>query len=104
MGLTQGALESECIETFKECVILSIHIKMFKAFIDSTVRYGKHEDFLLSFLLSDRQKETKLRERMIKKFAEPDKVDYYGTKEVFKDSEDYFPYVYVPFYLELPSK
>ena len=52
----------------------------------------------------DRLNEVKLRERMIKKFAEADKLDYYGTKEEVKDNEDYFPYVYVPFYLELPSK
>ena len=57
----------------------------------------------VSFLLHERGREQKLRERMIKKFAESDKIDYYGTKEVFKDSEDYYPYVYVPFYLEIPK-
>ena len=59
---------------------------------------------IISFLLFDKNNEVKLRERMIKKFAEADKLDYYGTKEEVKDNEDYFPYVYVPFYLELPNK
>lgn len=99
--VTTNSLETECQETFKECVILSIHIKMFRTFIDSTVRFGKPDQFFISFLLSDKTKNQKLRERLIKKFAEVDKLDYYGTKEQFKDSEDYFPYVFVPFYLEL---
>lgn len=59
---------------------------------------------MTSFLLFDKVNEVKLRQRLIKKFGEPDKLDYYGTKEEVKDNEDYFPYVFVPFYLELPAK
>lgn len=54
-------------------------------------------------MLFDKSREAKLRERMIRKFAEIDKIDYYGTKEMFKDSEDYFPFVYVPFLLQIPK-
>lgn len=96
-------LVDECVESFKECVMLTIHIKMFITFIDSSIRFGKPDQFYIAFLLSSKANETKLRERLIKKFAEADKLEYYGVKEEFKDSEDFFPYVFVPFYLELPK-
>lgn len=47
MNLTSQALEGECIETFKEAVVLCFHIKMFKAFIDLSVRFGKSTQFYL---------------------------------------------------------
>lgn len=40
-------METECIETFKETVVLCFHIKMFKAFIDLCIRFGKSGEFFI---------------------------------------------------------
>jgi len=47
LKVTSNSLESECIETFKETVVLCFHIKMFKTFIDLSVRFGKSDDVFI---------------------------------------------------------
>ena len=42
----------------------------------------------------DRAKEARLVQNLIKTFAEPDKLDFYGTKEQLNDVEDFYPFVY----------
>ena len=47
MEITTKALAQECLETFKECVILTVHVKMFKTLIDCNVRFGKTGNYFI---------------------------------------------------------
>jgi len=87
-------LVSTCIESFKEGLVALIHIKMYVVVIDSSLRFGSFNNFKISMVFFDRAKEARLVQNLIKTFAEPDKLDFYGTKEQLNDVEDFYPFVY----------
>ena len=87
-------LVSTCIESFKEGLVALIHIKMYIVVIDSSLRFGSFNKFKIAMVFFDRSKESRLIQNLIKTFAEPDKIDFYGTKEQLNDVEDFFPFVY----------
>jgi len=94
-------LVSTCIESFKEALVALIHIKVYIVVIDCNLRFGSFNNFKLSMLFLERSREPRLIQSMIKAFAEPDKLDFYGTKEQLNDTEDFFPFVYTNMAVDL---
>lgn len=87
-------LASTCVESFKESLVALIHIKMYVIVIDCSLRFGQFGNFKIVLVFFDKGKEGRLLQSMVKAFAEPDKTDFYGTKEQLNDTEDFFPFVY----------
>jgi len=87
-------LISTCIEAFKESLVALIHIKVYVVVIDSSLRFGSFTNFKIALIFFDKGKEGRLVQSLVKAFAEPDKLDFYGTKEQLNDTEDFFPFVY----------
>lgn len=87
-------LVSTCIESFKEGLVALIHIKFYVIVIDSSLRFGSFNNFKIAMIFLDKNKEARVVQTLIKAFAEPDKLDFYGTKEQLNDVEDFFPFVY----------
>ena len=87
-------LSSTCIESFREILVMLIHVKIYTVVIDSNLRFGSFKNFKVASLYFDRKKEGRLLQNLIKIFAEPDKIDFYGTKDQLNDVEDFFPFVY----------
>lgn len=94
-------LESTCIESFREALVMLIHVKVYIVVIDSNLRFGAFKNFKVAGLYFDKTKEQRLLQSLIKVFAESDKIDFYGTKDQLNDVEDFFPFVYAKLPIEL---
>ena len=90
-------LASTCIESFKEGLVALIHIKIYVVIIDCSLRFGSFINFKIALIFYDKNKEARLVQNLITAFAEPDKLDFYGTKEQLNDTEDFYPFVYTSF-------
>lgn len=93
----KNQLKNSALETFKEIIIMLIHIKMYKVIIDSNLRFGGSQSFSINVLMFDKGKEQRIIQELIKSFAEQEKIAFYGTKEQLNDVEDFFPFVYNAF-------
>lgn len=90
-----------CVESFKEGFIVLTHIKVYRVIIDASLRFGAFANFSVLLLLFDKGRDQKVVQTLIKAFAEKDKLDFYGTKEQLNDTEDFFPFVYTTFQLNI---
>lgn len=97
----RNQLKNAALETFKEVIVMLVHIKVFKAVIDSNLRFGGPDHFAILTLIFDRAREGRILQELIKTFAEKEKLGFYGTKEQLNDTEDFFPFVYSTFNFSL---
>jgi len=93
----RNQLKNSVLETFKELVVMLLHVKMYKMVIDSNLRFGSPQNFNMEVLVFDKGKEQRIIQELIKAFAEKEKLEFYGTKEQLNDVEDFFPFVYATF-------
>lgn len=91
-----GKLEKRCYFSFSELYISSIHLKIMRTYIDGVLRFGIPPKFLLTVVNSKSGYEKKVLKQLTDEFADSKMRDMYGTKEEIGDSEDFFPFVYVP--------
>lgn len=96
-------LVSGCIECFKEVFVALTHLKFIKVVIDSTLRFGavSSSNYTVVLLVFEKGKDSKVQAQLIKAFAEKDKIDFYGTKEQLNDTEDFFPFVYTTYQINI---
>ena len=93
-------LRKTCVESFKDIYSTYIHIKFLKVVIDSQMRFGSAEDFLLLMIKVVKGKEKRVHKGIIEVFADKTKrgtrpsPDFYGTKEELNEAEDFFPYAF----------
>ncbi len=94
-------LRKTCIESFKDIYSTYAHIKFLKVVIDSQMRFGSADDFVVLTVKLSKGKEKRIHEGLIGVFADKSKKgsniltkDFYGTKEQLNDSEDFFPYAF----------
>ena len=87
-------LDSSCIESYKEMMVMIIHIKIFLIIIDSSLRFGSLKQFQIILVYFDSGKKSRLIQKMIQAYAEKDKQEFYGTKDQLNDVEDFFPFVW----------
>lgn len=97
----KNQLKNQALETFKELFVMLVHIKIHKVVIDSNLRFGGPEGFLINLLVYDKGKDQRIIQDLIKTFAEKEKIEFYGTKEQLNDTEDFFPFVYSAFVFNL---
>ena len=90
-----------CVESFKESFIVLAHIKMYRIIIDGSLRFGSFSNFSVLLLLFEKNRDAKIIQSLIKAFAEQDKLEFYGTKEQLNDVEDFFPFVYTTFQMNI---
>lgn len=93
----RSQLKNSALETFKEVIVMLVHVKVFKAVIDSNLRFGGPSHFSALLLVFDKSREQRIVQELIKAFAEKEKLGFYGTKEQLNDTEDFFPFVYAGF-------
>ena len=93
----RNQLKNSVLETFKELIVMLLHVKMYKMVIDSNLRFGSPQNFNMEVLVFDKGKEQRIIQELIKSFAEKEKLEFYGTKEQLNDIEDFFPFVYTTF-------
>jgi V-type H+-transporting ATPase subunit C len=94
-------LNSACIEGFKEVMVMVIHLKVYLVIIDSSLRFGSMNNFIVALLFFDKSKQARVVNKLIQIYAEKDKLEFYGTKEQLNDVEDFFPYVWTVFTIYL---
>ncbi len=97
----RNQLKNSALETFKEVIVMLVHIKVFKTVIDSNLRFGGADNFAVLVLVFDRSREQRVIQELIKTFAEKERLGFYGTKEQLNDTEDFFPFVYASFNFNL---
>lgn len=91
-----GKLQKRCYYSFSELYISSIHLKIMRAYIDGVLRFGIPPKFLLTIVKAKLGYEKKVLKQLTDQFADSKMRDMYGTKEEIGDTEDFFPFVYVP--------
>lgn len=89
-------LEKRCYFSYSELYISSIHLKVMRSYIDGVLRFGIPPRFLLTVIHCKHGNEKKLLKNLTDLFADPKMKGMYGTKEEIGDTEDFFPFVYVP--------
>lgn len=87
-------LRKTCLESFKDIFSTYAHLKFLKVVIDSQMRFGSPEDYVVLNVDVQKGKEKKVHKGIIECFAERGKRDFYGTKDEINDSEDFFPYAF----------
>jgi len=91
-----GKLEKRCYYSFSELYVASAHLKVMRTYIDGVLRFGISLKFLLTVVHTKSGNEKKVLRMLTDEFADAKLKDMYGTKEEIGDSEDFFPFVYVP--------
>jgi V-type H+-transporting ATPase subunit C len=91
-----GKLEKRCYYTFSELFMASMHLKVMRAYIDGVLRFGIPPKFILTVVHTKPGYDKKLLGALTDLFADPKMKGMYGTKEEIGDSEDFFPFVYIP--------
>lgn len=88
------SLKETCMNSFKDIYSTFAHIKFLKVVIDSQMRFGSSDDFIVLVVKVVKGREKKIHTGLIGAFAEKSKKEFYGTKEELNDSEDFFPYAF----------
>ncbi|CAD8169212.1 unnamed protein product [Paramecium octaurelia] len=89
-------LKQACEKAFSDLYITYMHLKVLRLVVDIAMRFGAAEPNIQCILKPDQGKEKKVQQSLLKLFADPSQVGLYGTKEELEDTEDFFPFVYVP--------
>ena len=74
-------LESACKDSFKRTMVMIIHVNTYLVVIDSSLRFGSFENFGVFLMFFDAGKKARIIQKLIQKYAEKDKMEFYGTKE-----------------------
>jgi V-type H+-transporting ATPase subunit C len=85
-------LKETCVNSFKDIYSTYTHVKFLKVIIDSQMRFGSSDDFVVLVVKINKGREKRIHSGLIGVFAEKSKKEFYGTKEELNDSEDFFPY------------
>ena len=91
-----GKLEKRCYYSFSELYVASVHLKVMRTYIDGVLRFGIPPKFLLTVVNAKPGNDRRILKQLTDQFAEGKMKDMYGTKEEIGDTEDFFPFVYVP--------
>lgn len=91
-----GKLEKRCYYAFSELYVSLIHLKVMRAYIDGVLRFGIPPKFLLTVVHSKSGNDKRILKSLTELFADPKLKGMYGTKEEIDDTEDFFPFVYIP--------
>ena len=91
-----GKLEKRCYYTFSELYVALIHLKTMRSYIDGVLRFGIPPKFLLTVVNIKSGYEKKLLKGMTDLFVSGKERDMYGSKEEIGDTEDFYPFVYIP--------
>mmetsp|Transcript_16651 Transcript_16651/g.19262 ORF Transcript_16651/g.19262 Transcript_16651/m.19262 type:complete len:385 (-) Transcript_16651:21-1175(-) len=96
LNVATGKLEKKCYHNFYDLYIASMHLKVMRAFIDGVLRFGIPPKFLLTVVKAKLGSEKKIIKSLIDFFASAKEKDLYGSKEEIGDTEDFYPFVFVP--------
>ncbi|CAI2371829.1 unnamed protein product [Moneuplotes crassus] len=91
-----GKLEKRCYYTFSELFMASMHLKVMRAYIDGVLRFGIPPKFITTVVHTKSGNTKKLLSSLTDLFAEAKMREMYGTKDEIGDTEDFFPFVYIP--------
>ncbi|KRX02012.1 hypothetical protein PPERSA_07657 [Pseudocohnilembus persalinus] len=72
------------------------NVTVLRLYVDIASRFGQREDILKAIVEVTPNKEKKVLTELMKLFISPGQQSMYGTKEELEDTEDFFPYVYIP--------
>lgn len=97
---TSVELKETCEKVFSDLYISYMHLKVLRFVVDSVMRFGQSHPLMTAVLKPNQGKEKKILQSLLKMFSDPADVGLYGTKEELDDSEDFFPFIYVPVNVE----
>lgn len=89
-------LKNSCEKAFSDLYIAYIHLKYLRFLVDIIMRFGVNENLFTCVIQPHPGKEKKITEGLLKLFSDPSEIGLYGTKEELDDSEDFFPFIYIP--------
>lgn len=82
-------------------MVMIIHVHMYLVVIDASLRFGSFDNFGVFLMFFDAGKKARIIQKLIQRYAEKDKAEFYGTKEQLNDVEDFFPFVWTDFTLKI---
>jgi len=91
-----GKLEKRCYYTFSELFMASMHLKVMRAYIDGVLRFGIPPRFITTIVHAKPGYNKKLLSSLTDLYADSKTREMYGSKEEIGDTEDFFPFVYIP--------
>ena len=87
---------------FSELFICLAHLKAMRVYVEGVLRFGVPAHFIASFIQPQSGKDKRILKDLTLFFLkEGENPEMYGSKEESEDSEDFFPYVFIP--LGIPS-
>ena len=88
-------------ECFKEATIMLCHLKILSCFDDASLRFGGQDNFICCLLIYPELNKESLLNLLIKELDEGNGSEIYGTKEQLNDTEDFFPFVFNTFNINI---
>lgn len=89
-------LKMECETQFSELYLTYVHLKVLRFNVDSALRFGTGEPTANLLIQPQATKEKKVIGVLLKMFGDPSQIGLYGTKEELNETEDFFPFIYIP--------
>ncbi|KAM3137652.1 hypothetical protein pb186bvf_010266 [Paramecium bursaria] len=89
-------LKQACEKAYSDLYITYLHLKQLRLVVDVAMRFGTQDQTLTCIIRPEQGKEKKIQQSLLNLFADQSQVQLYGTKEELEDTEDFFPFVYVP--------
>ncbi|EGR27357.1 vacuolar ATP synthase subunit, putative [Ichthyophthirius multifiliis] len=91
-----SVLKQTCEKSFGGLYNTYIHLKYLRLVVDIATRFGIKNKFSTCLIEPSNGKEKQIQVRLMKLFGDPQELGMYGTKEELEDTEDFFPYIFVP--------
>eukprot|EP01017_Pseudomicrothorax_dubius_P040877 TRINITY_DN647_c0_g1_i1.p1 TRINITY_DN647_c0_g1~~TRINITY_DN647_c0_g1_i1.p1 ORF type:complete len:383 (+),score=120.89 TRINITY_DN647_c0_g1_i1:137-1285(+) len=89
-------LEKVCQVCYSEAYTCFMHLKILKLLVDCAMRFGVNEPYLAVIIDVFPGKDKRIVQGLLKIFSDPSQLGLYGTKEELQESEDFYPFVYIP--------
>lgn len=89
-------LKQQCEKSFSDLYITYIHLKVLRLTVDVAMRFGITDPCCICLVKPQVGKEKKVQQLLLNLFTDPSQRGLYGTKEELEDTEDFFPFVYIP--------
>ncbi|EAR92037.2 vacuolar ATP synthase subunit C (macronuclear) [Tetrahymena thermophila SB210] len=93
-----GKLRQTCEKSFGNLYEVYIHLKFLRLVVEIAAKFGQKSNNTTCLIQPAPGKEKQVQQKLLKLFADRAQLDagMYGTKEELEDTEDFFPYAYVP--------
>lgn len=90
----QKDLNQRSTDSFQDCFVALMHLKVIRAYIEGVLRFGVNKEFFVGLVCPKRGQEKNILTQMNDALAEDHLKEYYGEKvEQAQEQDDYWPFV-----------